>query len=120
MSVRNIITSMRLMSAFDWREFFESVSLVDETLRSETNFGEMDFSTRDDYRHAIEDLSRGSRHSEVEIAQQRCAPRSASDHDPDGRSNQATGRAMNEKPILAIISSRGARRSSGSSASASP
>ena len=32
-TVRNIITSMRLMSALDWTAFFESVSLVDEALR---------------------------------------------------------------------------------------
>jgi cyclic beta-1,2-glucan glucanotransferase len=67
-SVRNIITSMRLISAFDWQEFFESVSLVDEILRNDTHFADMDFSTRDDYRHAIEDLSRGSSHSEIEVA----------------------------------------------------
>ena len=60
-TVRNIITSMRLTSAFDWQSFFESVSLVDEVLRAGSNFGEMDFATRDHYRHAIEDLSRGSR-----------------------------------------------------------
>src|ERR1700683_531592 len=68
-TVRNIITSMRLTSAFDWEEFFESVSLVDEVLRNSSNFGEMDFATRDYYRHAIEDLSRGSAHSEIEVAQ---------------------------------------------------
>jgi cyclic beta-1,2-glucan synthetase len=68
-TVRNIITSMRLMSAFEWPEFFESVSLVDEVLGKDTNFGELDFATRDSYRHAIESLSRGSRHTEVEIAQ---------------------------------------------------
>ena len=68
-TVRNIITSMRLMSGFEWPEFFESVSIVDQVLATETNFGELDFSTRDAYRHAIEGLSRGSRHSEVEIAQ---------------------------------------------------
>ena len=68
-TVRNIITSMRLMSAFNWKEFFESVSLVDEILREETKFAEMDFSTRDSYRHAIEDLSKGSIHSEIEVAQ---------------------------------------------------
>jgi cyclic beta-1,2-glucan synthetase len=67
-SVRNIITSMRLVSAFDWQEFFESVSLVDEILRNDTHFADMDFSTRDDYRHAIENLSRGSNHSEIEVA----------------------------------------------------
>ncbi|MGB6846109.1 MAG: glucoamylase family protein [Candidatus Acidiferrales bacterium] len=67
-SVRNIITSMRSISAFDWQEFFESVSLVDEILRSDTSFADMDFATRDDYRHAIEDLSRGSSYSEIEVA----------------------------------------------------
>ena len=59
-TVRNIITSMRLMSAWDWDDFFESVSLVDAILRDGTNFDEMDFATRDYYRHAIEDLARGS------------------------------------------------------------
>src|SRR4029077_20850960 len=67
-SVRNIITSMRLISAFGWQDFFESVSLVDEILRNDTHFADMDFSTRDDYRHAIENLARGSRHSEIEVA----------------------------------------------------
>ncbi len=42
-TVRNVITSMRLMSAFDWHEFFESVSMVDEILRAGSQFGEMDF-----------------------------------------------------------------------------
>ncbi len=65
---RNIITSMRLLSAFDWKIFFESVSLVDEVLRAGSNFGEMDFRTRDMYRHAIEELARGSRSSELYVA----------------------------------------------------
>lgn len=68
-TVRNIITSMRLTSAFDWKTFTESVSLVDAVLGSDSGFAEMDFATRDHYRHAIEDLSRGSRHSEIEVAQ---------------------------------------------------
>ena len=67
-TVRNVIISMRLMSAFDWNEFFESISLVDEVLRNGSNFSEMDFSTRDYYRHAIEELSRGTAYSEIEIA----------------------------------------------------
>src|SRR5487761_2166626 len=37
-TVRNIITSMRLMSALDWTAFFESVSLVDEALRAGSDF----------------------------------------------------------------------------------
>ncbi len=68
-TVRNIITSMRLTSEFDWQSFFESVSLVDEILRDGSNFAEMDFATRDYYRHAIEDLSRGSAHTEIEVTE---------------------------------------------------
>ena len=72
-TVRNIITSMREMSAFDWTEFFESVSLVDEILRNGTDFAAMNFATRDRYRHAIEELARRSRLSELEIARRAAA-----------------------------------------------
>ncbi len=68
-TVRNVITSMRLMSAVDWADFFESVSAVDEVLRADSDFGAMDFATRDRYRHAIEKIARGSGHSEIEVAQ---------------------------------------------------
>ncbi len=67
-TIRNIITSMRLMSAIDWRELFESVSLVDAMLRAESDFAALDFPTRDLYRRAIEELARGSSHSEIEVA----------------------------------------------------
>ena len=66
-TVRNIITSMRLTSAFDWADFFESVCLVDDMLHREPRYTEMDFVTRDTYRHAIEDLSRGSGFSEIDV-----------------------------------------------------
>ncbi len=68
-TVRNIITSMRLLSDVDWPEFFESVSLVDEMLRAGSDFAAMDFPTRNLYRHAIERLARGARRTELEIAQ---------------------------------------------------
>ena len=68
-TVRNVITSMRLISWFDWAQFVESVSLVDEALQATSPFAEMDFATRDRYRHAIEVLARGSGRSEVEVAQ---------------------------------------------------
>ena len=59
---------MRLVSAADWQELFESVSLVDEALRTRSNFAAMDFPTRDHYRRAIEELARGSHMSELEVA----------------------------------------------------
>ncbi len=66
-TVRNIITSMRLMSALDWPAFFESVSLVDARLRAGSDFAAMDFASRDSYRHAIEALARGSGRTELDI-----------------------------------------------------
>jgi cyclic beta-1,2-glucan synthetase len=68
-TVRNIITSSRLMSVFDWRIFFEETSLVDEVLRKDQGYRRMDFTSRDRYRHGLEELARFSRFSELEIAQ---------------------------------------------------
>ncbi len=67
-TVRNIITSMRLISDVDWTELFERMSLVDKVLTGGTRFAEFDFPTRNLYRSAIESLARGSRFSEIEIA----------------------------------------------------
>jgi cyclic beta-1,2-glucan synthetase len=67
-SVRNVITSMRLISDIDWADLFESVSLVDACLRQGSDFASMDFQTRNLYRSAIEQLSRGSTFTELEIA----------------------------------------------------
>ena len=72
-SVRNVITSMRLMSDIDWADLFESTSLVDARLRAASAFAEMDFPTRNRYRTAIEQLARGSLLSELAIAEQALA-----------------------------------------------
>ncbi|MCR4266445.1 GH36-type glycosyl hydrolase domain-containing protein [Nitratireductor sp. ZSWI3] len=69
-TVRNIVTSMRLISDIDWAELFESVSLVDERLRARSAFAGMDFPTRDLYRNAIEQLARGSSFSELGVVDQ--------------------------------------------------
>ncbi len=67
-SVRNIFTSMRLITDVDWMDWFESVSLIDAMLRTCEGYGDMDFATRNMYRSAIEELARGSTHTEHEIA----------------------------------------------------
>ena len=66
-TVRNIITSMRLISDVDWADLFESISLVDARLRAASGFAAMDFPTRNLYRSAIEHLARGSKLSELEV-----------------------------------------------------
>lgn len=67
-SVRNIITSMRLITDIDWESLFESVSLVDACLSRASLFASMDFPTRNLYRSALEQLARGSTWSELDIA----------------------------------------------------
>ena len=71
--MRNIITSLRLISDIDWADLFESVSLVDARMREGSAFGSMDFPTRNLYRTAIEDLARGSDTSELDIAERALA-----------------------------------------------
>ena len=67
-TVRNVITSMRLITDVDWTELFERVSLVDEVFKAENRFAEMDFPTRNLYRTAVEQLARGSDFTELEVA----------------------------------------------------
>jgi cyclic beta-1,2-glucan synthetase len=67
-TVRNIITSMRLISDVDWTELFERISLVDAALADGDGFSHMDFPTRNLYRSAIEELARGSNYTEIEVA----------------------------------------------------
>ncbi len=68
-TVRNIITSMRLITDIDWTELVEKVSHVDERLREASAFATMDFATRNLYRNAIEKLARGSSLSEMEVVE---------------------------------------------------
>ena len=67
-SVRNIITSLHLISDVDWKQLFERLSLVDAVLATGGDFESMDFPTRTLYRSAVEELSRGSNRTELEIA----------------------------------------------------
>src|SRR3989475_7962748 len=69
-TVGNIITSMRLLSTLDWKDFFETVSLIDPELAKDPAgvYSRMDFGTRDRYRHVVERISKRTKNSEPEIA----------------------------------------------------
>src|SRR5436190_12627367 len=69
-TVGNIITSMRLLSTLDWKDFFETVSLIDPELAKDPAgvYPLMDFDTRDNYRHVIERVSKRTESSELDIA----------------------------------------------------
>ena len=91
-TVRNVITSMRLISWFDWAQFVESVSLVDEVLRARSPFGDMDFATRDRYRHAVEELARGSGLTELAVARKAASSADAAPSADDVEPSQAARR----------------------------
>ncbi len=84
MMVGNVITSMRLLSTYNWRDFFESISLVDPVLGQDPAqvYWLMDFASRDRYRHAIERISKRTRTPETDVAK-RCVLLAAQAQDAD-------------------------------------
>lgn len=69
LTVRNVMMSMQRISAIDWAQLFEQVSLVDRTFTQQANYTLMDFASRNMYRSAIEVLARGSIYSELQLAE---------------------------------------------------
>jgi cyclic beta-1,2-glucan synthetase len=78
-TVRNIVTSLRVIAEVDWQVLFERYCLVDDVLASGCAFHDMDFTTRNLYRSAVENLARRSGHDELEIARLAVAAAQAPD-----------------------------------------
>jgi cellobiose phosphorylase len=87
-SMSNSIGSLRFLSAMDWREFVETMSVVERVLRGDPAnvYSHMDFATRDRYRHVVEELAKRSPLAEDEVARRaiqlahdRSAPASGDD-----------------------------------------
>jgi cyclic beta-1,2-glucan synthetase len=88
-SISNSIGSLRFLGAMDWREFVETMSVVEQALREDPGgvYGRMDFATRDRYRHVVEKIAKRSRLTESEVARKaiQMARESAARTDSDGR-----------------------------------
>ena len=71
-SISNSIGSLRFLGAMDWRDFVETLSVAEQKLREDpvAIYGMMDFATRDRYRHVVEKISKQSRLTEGEVAEQ--------------------------------------------------
>lgn len=86
-SMGNSITALRTIAAIDWNEIFESLSHVEEILRKDPSgyYTQMDFRSRDYYRHAIEKISRFYDIPEINVANKAlsCAPAAPSDDNPE-------------------------------------
>ncbi|MBV9620088.1 MAG: glycosyl transferase [Gammaproteobacteria bacterium] len=68
-TVRNIVTSLVQLSALDWTDIVEQLSVVDAVLAEQSDFTCLDFPTRNRYRNAIEEIARDSGQRETQIAQ---------------------------------------------------
>ncbi len=70
MTLANCIGSLRLIAGTDWREFFDSTSLVEKSLREDPAniYNRMDFATRDRYRNVVADVAADSLWSEEGVA----------------------------------------------------
>ncbi|MFO7643859.1 MAG: glucoamylase family protein [Desulfosarcina sp.] len=71
-SMSNCVGSLRFLGAMDWREFVETMSVVERILGEDPGdvYDKMDFATRDRYRHVVEKAAKNSPHSEIEVARQ--------------------------------------------------
>ncbi|MCC8986231.1 MAG: cyclic beta 1-2 glucan synthetase [Candidatus Contendobacter sp.] len=69
-SISNSIGSLRFLGAMDWREFVETMSVVESILRDDPVrvYGRMDFASRDRYRHVVEKVAKNSQISEAAVA----------------------------------------------------
>ncbi len=69
-TMASLIGSLRLISSFDWSEFFESVSLVEQVLQRDPAgvYSRMDFRSRDRYRHAVEELAEPTGEDQLRVA----------------------------------------------------
>jgi cyclic beta-1,2-glucan synthetase len=68
--VENSIRSLRAMAVYDWKRFFETLSLVDITLRQDPAglYTGMDFETRDRYRKVVEEIAMFGQGDELAVA----------------------------------------------------
>jgi cyclic beta-1,2-glucan synthetase len=82
-SMGNSIVSLRFLSSNDWRDFVEKHSLVEQVLREDAVYGSMDFTTRDRYRHVVEEIAKHSACSEQDVSRQ--AVQLANQGSPDER-----------------------------------
>ncbi|HLH29862.1 MAG TPA: cyclic beta 1-2 glucan synthetase, partial [Terriglobia bacterium] len=69
-SISNSIGSLRFLGSTNWRDFVESMSVVETILREDPAqaYCKMDFATRDRYRHVIEHIAKRAHLSEQTTA----------------------------------------------------
>ena len=70
-----MVRGLRALEQISWRDFVESVSMVERVLERDPAgvYARMDFATRDRYRHQVEKMARRSKLTEQEVAEKSIA-----------------------------------------------
>lgn len=69
LSVSNSINSLRLLGSMDWRVFVEENSAVEKIMSNDNVYKQLDFATRDQYRHVVEHVAKHSTFTETQVAE---------------------------------------------------
>lgn len=67
-AIANDVTTLRRLTQLDWRDIFESLSIVEAILEQDAVYSASDFTTRDRCRRAVEEIARYSNSTEIEVA----------------------------------------------------
>jgi len=69
-SIANVISSLRRLEQINWREIFNEVSVIEKILCTDPaqKYAQMDFQTKDKYRHAVEKFAKLKKISEESVA----------------------------------------------------
>ena len=69
-SVENCVRSLNALGKISWKDFVDQTSRVEQILREDPAgaYCQMDFATRDEYRHCVEEIARRSPADEEQVA----------------------------------------------------
>ncbi|HLX24165.1 MAG TPA: glucoamylase family protein, partial [Usitatibacter sp.] len=106
-SIGNTIGSLRFLGAMKWRDFVETMSVVEQKLREDPGgfYDRMDFTTRDRYRHVVEEIAKASSMAEVDVARKavqlaHASAAGAGDGDDDRKSHVGFYLIDKGRPLL--------------------
>lgn len=100
-TIGNSISSIRTIEALNWREVFEGLSYVEQILKKDPSgvYGQMDFESRDYYRHSLEKMARITGLGEVLIAKKAVECAEEVEYDKDEEYKKHIGYYLIDKGV---------------------
>jgi len=97
--VAGCITSLRTVATFDWTDFVERASTVEQALRQDSSdvYRHMDFATRDHYRGIVEKITKRTSCEQWEVARAALQLTQKAEQNKDGACRQHVGYYLIDK-----------------------